>query len=70
MGLCRENVRIPPVRSHETLGYEMLHVALFSGPLSRVNYRPRVKLIAKGHKFYMGLYSEMFRNLLVTKHYG
>ena len=28
------------------------------------------ELIAKGHKFYMGLwlFSEIFRNLLVTKH--
>ena len=27
-----------------------------------------VKMIAKGHKFYMGLYSEIFRNLLVRIH--
>ena len=25
-------------------------------------------MIAKGYKFYMGLYSEIFRNLLVAKH--
>ena len=25
-------------------------------------------MIAKGNKFYMGLYSEIFRNLLVAKH--
>ena len=36
--------------------YQILHVALFSVPSLRgVNYSPKVKLIAKGHKFYMGL---------------
>ena len=25
-------------------------------------------MIAKGYKFYMGLYSEIFRNFLVAKH--
>ena len=25
-------------------------------------------MIAKGYKFYMGLYSEIFRNLLFAKH--
>ena len=25
-------------------------------------------MIAKDHKFYMGLYSEIFRNLLVAEH--
>ena len=25
-------------------------------------------MIAKGYKFYMGLYSEIFRNIVVTKH--
>ena len=25
-------------------------------------------MIAKGYKFYMGLYSEIFRNLFVAKH--
>ena len=25
-------------------------------------------MISKGYKFYMGLYSEIFRNLLVAKH--
>ena len=29
---------------------------------------PRVEFIAKNHKFYMGLYSEIFRNLLVTNY--
>ena len=33
--------------------------------LTGVNYSPKVELIAKGHKFYMGLYSEIFRNLVV-----
>ena len=33
-----------------------------------VNYNIRVKLIVKGYKFYMGVYSEIFRNLLVVKH--
>ena len=43
-------------------------VALSSGPSPRgVNYSPRVEMIAKGYKFYMGLYSEIFRNLLVAK---
>ena len=31
--------------------------------LRGVNYSPSVKLIAEGHKSYMGLYSEIFRNL-------
>ena len=35
-------------------------VALSSGPSPRdVNYNPRVEMIAKGYKFYMGLYSEI-----------
>ena len=43
--------------------------ALSSGPSPRgINYSPKVKLIAKGHKFYMGLYSEIFRNLPVRIH--
>ena len=47
----------------------MYIVALSSGPSPRgVNYNPRVEMIAKGYKFYMGLYSEIFRNLLVAKH--
>ena len=33
-----------------------------------VNYNIRVKLIVKGYKFYMGVYSEIFQNLLVAKH--
>ena len=49
--------------------YQILHVALSSGLSPRdVNYNPRVELIAKGYKFYMGLYIEIFRNLLVAKH--
>ena len=44
-------------------------VALSSGPSPiGINYNPRVKMIAKGYKFYMGLYSEIFGNLLVAKH--
>ena len=46
----------------------MYIVALSSGPSPRgLNYNPRVEMIAKGYKFYMGLYSEIFRNLLVAK---
>ena len=38
-----------------------MHVALSSGPSPRgANYNPRVELIAKGYKFYIGLYSEIF----------
>ena len=37
-----------------------MHVALSSGPSPRgVNYNPRVEWIAKGYKFYIGLYSEI-----------
>ena len=58
-----------PVPNHKAYGYQILHVTLSSGPSTRdVNYNPRVELIAKGYKFYMGLYSEIFRNLLVAKH--
>ena len=47
----------------------MYIVALSSGPSPRgVDYNPRVEMIAKGYKFYMGLYSEIFWNLLVAKH--
>ena len=47
----------------------MYTVALSSGPSLRdVNYNPRVEMVAEGYKFYMGLYSEIFRNLLVAKH--
>ena len=47
--------------NHKAYGYQVLHVALSSGPSSRsVNYNPRVELTAKGYKFYMGLYSEIF----------
>ena len=69
MRLHRENFRNLPVPSHKAYGYQILHVALSNGPSPKgVNYNPRVELIAKGCKFYMGLYSEIFRNLLVAKH--
>ena len=68
MGLYRENFRNLPVPSHKASGYQILHVALSSGPSPRgVNYNPRVELIAKGYKFYIGLYSEILRNFLVAK---
>ena len=36
--------------SYKAYGYQILHVALSSGPLpTGVNYNPRVKLIAKGY---------------------
>ena len=58
-----------PVPNHKAYGYQILYVALSSGHSPRdVNYNPRVELIAKGYKFYMGLYSEIFRNLPVAKH--
>ena len=38
----------------------MYIVALSSGPSpTGVNYNPRVEMIAKGYKFYMGLYREI-----------
>ena len=59
-----ENFRILPVPRHKAKGYQILYVALSNGPLPRgVNCNPcnpRVELIAKGYKFYMGLYSEIF----------
>ena len=49
-----------PVPNDKAYGYQILHVALSSGPSPRgVNYNPRVKLIAKGYKFYIGLYIEI-----------
>ena len=36
MGLYREKFRILPVRSREAEGYQILHVALSSGPLPRM----------------------------------
>ena len=64
MELYRENFRNLPVPNHKAYGYQILHVALSSGPSPRgVNYNPRVELIAKGYKFYIGLYSEILRNL-------
>ena len=69
LDLQRENFRNLPVPSHKAYGYQILHVALSSWPSPRgVNYNPRVEMIAKGYKFYMGLYGEIFRNLLVAKH--
>ena len=56
------------VPNHKAYGYQILHVALSSGPSPKgVNYNPRVELIAKGYKFYIGLYSEILRNFLVAK---
>ena len=67
IGLYWENFRNLPVPSHKAQGYQIMHVALSIGPSQRsVNCSPRVKLIAKGHKFYMELYSEIFQNLLFT----
>ena len=68
MALYRENFRNLPVPNHKAYGYQILHVALSSGPSPRgVNYNPRVELIAKGYKFYIGLYSEILRKRLVAK---
>ena len=68
MELYRENFRNPPVPNHKAYGYQILHVAVSSGPPPRgINYNPRVELIAKGYKFYIGLYSEILWNLLVAK---
>ena len=64
MELYRENLRNLPVPNHKAYGYQILHVALSSGPSPRhVNYNPRVELIAKGYKFYIGLYSEILRTM-------
>ena len=68
MELYRENLRNLPVPNHKAYGYQILHVALSSRSSPRgVNYNPRVELVAKGYKFYIGLYSEILRNLLVAK---
>ena len=65
MELYRENFRSLPVPSQKAYAYQILHVALSSGPSQKsVNYDPRVELIAKGYKFYMVSYGEVFRNLL------
>ena len=43
---------------------KFLHVTLSSGPSVRdLNYSPKVELIAKDNKFYIGLFYEIFRNL-------
>ena len=45
MELYRENFRNLPVPNHKAYGYQILHVALSSGPSPRgVNYNPRVEL--------------------------
>ena len=47
----------------------MLHVTISSGPSVRgLNYSPKVELIAKDNKFYIGLFSEIFGNLFVRTH--
>ena len=52
MELYRENFRNLPVPNHKAYGYQILHVALSSGPSPRgVNYNPRVELIAKVTSF-------------------
>ena len=54
MELYRENFRNLPVPNHKAYAYQILHVALSSGPSPRgVNY--------------IGLYSEILQNLLVAK---
>ena len=68
MELYRENFRNLPVPNHKAYGYQILHVAVSSGPSPRgVNYNPRVELIAKGYKFYIGLYSESCEIFLLLK---
>ena len=48
------------------MGYQILHVTLSSGPSVRgVNYSPKVELIAKDNKFYIGLFSEYFEIFLL-----
>ena len=65
LGLWKENFRNLPLPSHKAQGYQILHVTLSSGPSVRgVNYSPKVELIAKDNKFYMGL----FRSLFVRTH--
>ena len=69
LGFMKGKLKKFPVPNHKAYGYQILHVALSSGPSPRdENYNPRVELIAKGYKFYMGLYREIFRNLLVATH--
>ena len=69
LDLYRENFRNLPVPSHKAYGYQILHIALSGGPSLRgVSYSPKVKLIAKGHKFCMGIYCELFPNLFVRTH--
>ena len=69
LGFMKGKLKKFLVPNHKAYGYQILHVSLSSGPSPRdVNYNPRVELIAKGYKFYMGLYSEIFRNLFVAKH--
>ena len=52
MELYRENFRNLLVPNHKAYGYQILHVALSSGPSPRgVNYNPRVELIARVTSF-------------------
>ena len=68
MELYWENFRNLPVPNHKAYGYQILHVALSSGPSPRgVNYNPRVELIAKGYKFYIGLIVKSCEIFLLLK---
>ena len=47
----------------------MLHVTISSGRSVRgLDYSPKVELIAKDNKFYLGLICEIFQNLFVRTH--
>ena len=68
MELYRENFRNLPVPNHKAYGYQILHVALFSGPSPRgVNFNPSVELIAKGYKFYIGFLVKSCEIFLLLK---
>ena len=68
MELYRENFRNLPVPNHKAYGYQILQGTLSIGPSPRgVNYNPRVELIAKGYKFYIGLHSESCEIFLLLK---
>ena len=69
MGLYRENFRNFPVPSHIAYGYQILRETLSSGPSVRdLNCSPKVELVAKDNKFYIGLFCEIFQNLFVRTH--
>ena len=54
---------------HRRSNYQEFTVTLSSGPSVRgLNYSPKVELIAKDNKFYIGLFSEIIRNLFVRTH--